>query len=421
MLDRTISPEFFLVNDINIPEVITIKVAEKYPLFLVKSNNDALTEIIFNFDAGIWVQPKLLVASMTRALLTEGTQNYSAREIANVFDFYGANLSSNIGMHSSSIRLFCLTKHLPSLLPIVNDVINFATFEQKEFDLYQNKYKQQLVIELEEVENIARNQIETLIFGSNHPYGWTAIPSDYDNLNRDLLIQYYENNYTSDRLRIILTTGQVDFCLDLLNKYINLVREKSNILKFDYELKNDKKTLFIPKKDALQSAVRIGWNLFEQTHRDFTDMFILDTILGGYFGSRLMQNIRQIKGYTYSIYSEIISYKYGGSLQIASEVKKQNKNKVVDEIFKEVELLQNELINNDEFSNLKSYMLGELLQQLDGQFAFAHSVQASLVYNLPFDIITKNIERIKNIKPERIMELAQKYLIKENAFVVIVG
>jgi len=421
MLDRVKSPDFFLVKDINIPEVTTLKVAEKYPLFLIKTNNISLTEIIFNFDAGIWVQPKLLVAAMTRALLTEGTKNFSAKEIANIFDFYGANLSSNIGMHSSSIRLFCLTKHLPNLLPIINEVINYSTFEQKEFDLYQNKYKQQLVIELEEVENVARNQIETLIFGSNHPYGWTAIPSDYDNLNRDLLVEYYQNNYNADKLRIILTTGQVDFCLDLLNKHINLIREKSNILNFNYDIKFDKKTLLIPKKEALQSAVRIGWNLFERTHKDFTDMFILDTILGGYFGSRLMQNIRQVKGYTYSIYSEIISYKFGGSIQIASEVKKQNKNKVVDEIFKEITLLQTELIDNEEFENLKSYMLGELLQQLDGQFAFARSVQASLVYNQPFDLISKNIERIKNISAERIMELAQKYLIKDDAFIVIVG
>jgi len=148
---------------------------------------------------------------------------------------------------------------------------------------------------------------------------------------------------------------------------------------------------------------------------------MLNTLLGGYFGSRLMQNIRQKKGYTYSIYSTTSTYKQGGYFEIVSEVNKENKHKVVEEIIKEVEFLRNNYPSEEELQKMKSYMAGSILRSLDGVFSFSRSMVTFVNYNIEFDYYQRYFNRLKSISPKRITELAQKYLNTDECYKVIVG
>lgn len=419
---RTTQPKYNIVKNVNTPPVETAYLKNGVPVYFVKTTNKDISEIIFNFDAGVWNQSQLLVASMTKSLLSEGTKYHSAKEIADIFDHYGAHFSSNSGMHSSSVKLMALNKYFPILVELVAEILNFADFPENELKIAKNKYKQQLIINLEEEDVIARNSLESVLYGDNCPYGWAAKPEDYDKLTTDLLKKFFLKNFVAKKMKIIVASHKKQEIIDLLNKHFGDFRSgavETDI--FRYNVKTGEKYILKERDDALQSAVRIAWKMFERKHKDNVDMSILETFLGGYFGSRLMQNIRQKKGYTYSIYSALISYKYNGSFQIISEVKKENKFKVVDEIKNEILRLQNEPISDEELTNVRSYMMGGLLRGLDGNFTFTRTLHSFIVYDLGFDYLANFADRIQNITPKRLQELAQKYLKIDDMFTVIVG
>ena len=150
-------------------------------------------------------------------------------------------------------------------------------------------------------------------------------------------------------------------------------------------------------------------------------MLVLNTILGGYFGSRLMKNIREEKGYTYGISSHIISLHHSGYLTIVSEVGADVYKKAITEIYKEIKILREKPVPYDELTLVKNYLLGELLRMFDGPFALADSFRSILEYGLNYDFFNKGIDTVKNITPEEILSLARKYLNEESFTQVVAG
>ncbi len=422
MQDRRFPPKYEIVSELKIPEVLKTNLNNGIEIYFIETANKNISEIIFDFGAGVWNQPQLLIASMTLFMLSEGTKYHNSQQIADIFDFYAAQFDAGASMHSSSVKLTALNKFLPELIKLVAEILKFPDFPKKELNILINKNKQQLILELEEEDTIARNKLEEMIFGNNCPYGWSAKPNDYDKLKPEILKKFYYENFFAQNLKIIVASNDLESIMYLLNEnFYDFQSGNVNFEQKSYIPQSGEKFLEIKRKNAMQSAIRTAWKTFDRKHIDYTDLSILDTFLGGYFGSRLMQNIRQKKGYTYSIYSSLNAYKYSGTFEIVSEVQKKNKFKVVDEIKNEILRLQKEQISEEEMSNLRNYMLGSIIRGLDGNFTFARTLHSLLVYDLPLDFLNTYTDRIKTVTPERLRELAVKYLNIDEMFTVIVG
>ncbi|MBN2662237.1 MAG: insulinase family protein [Bacteroidales bacterium] len=422
MINRKKAPKLDFINQLKTPDIKIHKLNNGVKLYFIKSTNTEISEIIWHYNTGVWEQQKLLVAGMTAKMLSEGSKNYSSSQIADVFDFYGAQFSKEASMHSTSFKLMALNKYLPKLINIVSEILSEPSFDKKEFEVLKKENKQKFLIDLEEIETVARYSLEQNIYGVNHPYGWVAKPEDYDTLDLDSLKSYFEKNYSANNLNIIAVANNENIVIDILKKefenyHKNIIQTNVN----KYKVQSLKQVQYIPKKTSFQSAIRVGWKLFNRQHQDYCDMLIFDTLLGGYFGSRLMQNIRQDLGLTYSIYSSLKALKYEGTFQIVSEVNKENNNRVLDEIFVEINKLKTVYVSDKEMLNLKNYMLGSLLRSIDGNFNFASALSSFLTYNTDFQFYTKFVDRVKNITPDRIKTLANKYFDTKEMFSVIVG
>jgi predicted Zn-dependent peptidase len=177
----------------------------------------------------------------------------------------------------------------------------------------------------------------------------------------------------------------------------------------------------IPRKEVFQSAIRVGKELFNRHHTDYAGMQVLNTVLGGYFGSRLMKNIREDKGYTYGIGSMIISLHHSGYFVIASEVGTGVTKKAVKEVFVEINRLRNELIPENELSLVKNYIMGQIIRMFDGPFATADTIKSILEYGLDFDYYDRTIETIMGITAVELRDLANKYLKPETFTEIIAG
>ena len=360
----------------------------------------------------------------TNMLLKEGTNKLKSTEITNALDFCGASLQCSATFHNSYVTLYTLNKHLEQLLPILNDLVKNPTFPEEEFNVLRTKRKQSFLIDNQKVDVQSYNKYVELLFGKNYPYGTYAEASDFDNITTEDLKEYHSSFYNSDNCNIILTGNISEETIKSIEAYFG--KEKwgnpsiSESKNFSLQESQPGK-YFIEKTDALQSSVRIGIMTIGRLHPDYPYLRVVNTILGGYFGSRLMSNIREDKGYTYGIGSAITTLKNASYLTVSSQTGNEYRDLLIKEVFYEIERLKTEIISDEELDIVKGYLMGEMQRLFDGPFSTADAFQALIANSMEVDYYYNMIEAIKNITPEIVKEIANKYLITDKFFTVICG
>ena len=423
-LNRTQQPEIKNIENINIPIPEKRYLDNGIETYIVNAGTQDIVKIDVSFKAGSWYQEKPLLATVVNELLTEGTKTLSSHQISEKLDYYGAFIHPNPSKDFGNITLYSLKKYLPDTLKIFNDVIKYPIFSENELNTFISKRKQQFQIELEKVTNIARREFNEQLFGKNHPYGKKTNIEDYDKVNREDVIKFHKQHYHSGNCKIILSGKIDDSVIGLLNQYLGSKdwRSESETKLSNFDIPSQiKKESFVEKENATQSAIRLGKTIINKNHSDYHKLNVVNTILGGYFGSRLMKTIREEKGYTYGIGSVLISLKNTGYLLILSEVGANVAKNAIKDILTEIRKLRKEKVSQKELDLVKNYMLGDLLRSFDGPFEISSSFKSIIDLNLDFNYFTKAIEAIKTISPDEIILLTNKYLHEETLIKTIAG
>ncbi|MES2418576.1 MAG: pitrilysin family protein [Bacteroidota bacterium] len=422
MLNRTIAPSFKQVAAIEFIAPVQKQLTNGIPVYTFNADQTDLVRVEFIFDHVNWDQNKPLQAVSVNSLITNGTKTLSAREIAEKIDYYGAFLQSDYGADQIAITLYTLSKHLPSVLPIVEAILNESTFPQQELDIFVQNQKQKLQVNLQRNDFLARKAFAHSIFGDTG-YGSDISETDYDALKRAELVSYYKAAFKADNCTIIAAGkfGVQEFTLlDQFfgDKWTN--HEASTLNKFTF-LPIAGRKLLIDRPDSVQSAIRMGKLAINRTHEDFPAFQILNTLLGGYFGSRLMANIREDKGYTYGIGSGLASLKDAGYFFIATEVGANVYKEALIEIYKEIDLLKEESIGAEELDLVRNYMLGSMLGSLENIFSHADKFKNIHFSGLTYNYYHNYIETVRNISAEKLQQIAREYLNQDDFVEVVVG
>jgi predicted Zn-dependent peptidase len=175
------------------------------------------------------------------------------------------------------------------------------------------------------------------------------------------------------------------------------------------------------RENALQSSFILCKKNIGYTHESRRNFEILSVLFGGYFGSRLMQNLREENGYTYGVFCSSLYYENESIFYIEADVVVDKTKAAIDECFNEMLLLQNELVSDEELSLVKSYMLGELLREVDGSVSYQKKYAYWNDFYLDENEMQTMIDAIHAITPETIQTLAKQYLIPEEFTTVVVG
>ncbi len=296
-------------------------------------------------------------------------------------------------------------------------------FPENEVSTIIAKSRHEYLVNMEKVKYVARLKFPGYIFGDQHPYSSPLVEDDYNRLDAPAMRGFHQKFYTESPF-YILVSGKVPANMQqLLNANFgqHVIRENPDNAKVRVPVTVPDKFQMIQKKNSLQSALRIGKVLFNKTHPDFIKMKVVNTILGGYFGSRLMTNIREDKGYTYGIGSVVTSLKHSGIFTISSEVGTDVREKAVDEIFGEIKKLGQEDVPEAELNLVKNYMLGNFLRSADGPFALSEMVKSVVDYGFPMSYFDRYLETVKTITAKEIRELAVKYLDPHTLVTLVVG
>jgi len=423
-VNRTIRPEHGSPIALLAEEPVLIKLDNNLELYLIDAGEEEIIRLdIVIVTGGTAYHDKKLVASSTGKLLKEGTKNMSSNTIAEIIDEKGAYLDVAVTKDAAIITLYSLNKHLNKLLPLIGEILSSATFSENELNIHIERQRQEFLTNSEKVRFKAMIEFNSMVFGSHSAYGQNLQIEDFEKLQRSDILEFYQNNYRPENAYVILSGKLNDDIISLANKYLGSNWSDGNSqhrerLFFEKCVPQQK---VIKKAGSLQSAIRVGRPIISKTHPDYNTFVLLNTILGGYFGSRLMSNLREDKGYTYGVSSFIANYNKAGYFSIATEVNVNHTSAALAEIIHEMVNLREQKVGEEELHLVKNYIYGTFLRNFDGAFALAERFRSVKDFGLSFDFYKNSLEEMLKVDAGQLNETARKYLNPEDMIQLVVG
>lgn len=422
MLDRKSPPEFHTIKKINVPGAESLILDNQIPVFLISAGKQPVIRLEFIFKAGSWYELLPGASYFATKMLSEGTSRLNSAEISNEVEKFGAHLDLSSSLDYVVVTLECLTKHLKNLLPLLRELIYDSSFPEHELLILKNIKSQQVKVNKEKTSILASVKFRENLFGLTHPYGRDLSVEDIQNLRISDVIDFYNDNFKGE-FEIVVSGKPDQDTVKLINENFGQ-RNLTSLRNADLNrLANSaqEKTAIVQKSKSVQSSIRLGKKLFQKNHADLIDTLVLNEILGGYFGSRLMKNIREEKGYTYGISSSVITLKNEGFFIIGTDVNKENTQNTIDEIFKEIKVLQEENVPDEELETVKSYMIGSFIADINTPFALSDKFKSVHLNGMDYDYYDRYIERINNITAEELRDIAKRHFAIDTMYTVVVG
>ena len=426
MLDRTVAPPVQPLARVTLPAAEVLALPSGARLHVLANDAQPVVRLQVVFRAGKMAEPRPGLASITARMLLEGTTTRTARQIADEVAFYGASLDCDAGFDRSTLTLYCLTRHLPTLLPLVTDVLTNPAFPAAELEQLKTRTIQNVRVERQKTSFLASERFNALQFGAETPYGRPFDSATYQALTAEEARAFHATAYG-------LANAEIFLCGDVAAEREAVAAAFGTPAAGVAQATGP--AAGTPGEDpaatagtdrvavagSLQASVRMGRDWPSPTHPDTHALKLLVNVLGGYFGSRLMRNIREDKGLTYGIYASVAPREHGTSLVIGTDVKGESADFAVSEMEMELRRLQEELIPADELEIVKNYILGKFANELSTVFEQCDKYKNLVFLNLPADYYTQFVQQTEAADAETLRTLARKYLTPEAMQVVIAG
>jgi zinc protease len=423
MAQSTDAPQIQVIKELHLPTYESGVLSNGMALHTLKGGTEPVMKMEVVFRAGASYEKKSGVAEFMAGLMSEGTQKLKSVELAEKIESLGATLFTRGGVDTVRIRLLTLTRFFPDLIGVVNEVIHQPAFDANELKVYAENKVERLRIDLKKNEILAYRHLTEAIFGPLHPYGKNVFPEDYLAINTEDLRSHHNNHIIPQKGMVLVAGSFGEKEINLIHQNIGLWNpHHSNGAEITGPFEDGGRTGYyeFDGPQSHQAAIRIGRKLFPQSNPDFDGLFVLNTILGGYFGSRLMMEIRENQGMTYGIYSSVDSFATDGCFYISTETATDNTPKVIEAIKHEVQKLRSDLIAEPELDMARNYLMGHFMTQIDGPFSTMDYIKSMKIEHLEDSAFARLVDTIQKITPHQLRELAVKYLdLDEWATVVV--
>ncbi len=421
-IDRKTAPKIRGFGKLNIPCPRKIVLDNGIPLTILDNGSQEVNRISLIWDGGICETKHPSIASLTANLMREGTNLHNGAEIAEAFEFNGAWIKSNIHSHHSSIVIHSLNSRTENVLPILAETIISPNFPEQATSVLREKMARAAELDLEKVEFHSSLSNRKLLFGEKHPLSNNDTASEIRGISTLDIIDFHNKIYCTNTCGIYIAGRITPELEDLINKHFGQFNKPNgcqlNIIHFSPSATKEQ---IINRPGALQSSLRLSIPTIDRQHPDYADLRIAIMALGGYFGSRLMANIREDKGYTYGISASLLGYKEGGIMCIATQCDNQYVKVLIEEVKKEISRMMTSDFSDDELSILKHYAMTQLASSLDSPFTIMDYYENTRIASTPSDYFEAQINAINNITSEKIAQLTKNHLQLENLYISIAG
>ena len=423
-MDRTIQPEIQALKNFSILPPVRTTLPNGIPLAVINAGEQEVVRMDILFAGGRWHQSQKLQALFTNRMLREGTRKYTTATIAEKLDYYGSWLELSSSSEYAYLTIYSLNKYVAETLEVVESMIKEPLFPEKELNTILDTNIQQYLVNSSKVDFLAQRSLMQALYGEQHPCGQIAVEEDYRAIKPEVLRSFYQEYYHSGNCSIFLsgkvTPEIIRRVTDAFGYPFGMYQQKAVRPEFSFTAVPEKR-IFTEREDALQSAVKMGCTTITRTHPDYLKLRVLMTLFGGYFGSRLMSNIREEKGYTYGISAGIMFYPDSGMLGISTETANENVEPLIQEVYHEIDRLYQEPVALEELTMVRNYMLGEMCRNYESPFSLSDAWIFIATSGLDDEYFSRSLQAVNEVTTQEIQELAQRYLCKETLKEVIAG
>ena len=425
IVNRTVAPPIKDAVEFNLQlkPYNHFKLNNGLPVYTIDAGAEEVLQVELVFYAGNWFEKQKGIAAATNFLLKNGTSTKTAFQINEEFEYYGAHCNRACYNETAVITLSALNKYTAKLLPVIKEMITDAAFAEEELATYKQNSKQRLSVNLKKCDFVATRLIDACVYGEQHPYGVYSNAEDVDAVTTAQVKDFYKQYYVNGQC-VIFVSGKLPANIkELLNENfgaLSLTTVNHNAQIINQAPAAQKKYRIQNDTAGVQGAIRLARPFPNRHHPDFMKVMMLNTVFGGFFGSRLMGNIREDKGYTYGIHSYVQNHLQQTAWLISTEAGKDVCEATIEEVYKEMKILREELVDEEELLTVRNYLIGTILGDLDGPFQIMGRWKNIILNNLTEQYFYDSIQTIKSISAGEIRELAKKYLNPEDFYELVV-
>ncbi len=424
--DRTKPPATAPQPEFHLPPVYETVLSNGLRVVLVEDARFPLVTVRLGFLAGARVDPQDLpgLSEAAGALLTEGTETRTSRQIAEQLAAIGGSLKGAASADSLTLYGNSLAEHIAILIDLLADVSRKANFPEEEVAIHKNRRTQELLAERSEAAYWADEKFASVVFGS-HPYSrLNPTPESIEKLDRQTLAGFRDSFLLPNNAVLILLGA-----LPPRAQALKLVTEKFG----DWPKKELPETaaaafpkpsrsiLLVDRPGSVQADVRVGQLAVDRSHADYFPLVVANTILGGGASSRMFTTIREDKGFAYDAHSSFQPRRNGGLFAAVTQVRNEVIEPALDAVQTEMEKMASAPVAAEELTNVKNYLSGTFVMSLETQNGLAGQLLTVKLMGLPNDHLEKYTTRIRSVEPQQIQAAARKYIAPKDAGIVVVG
>ncbi len=422
MIDRKKAPKIVTQFDIQLTGVGQSELKNGIPIYEIKAGSQKIIKIDYVLRAGRVHEQQRGAAKAAFALLREGSTRHNSEELAHIYDFHGATVKVSTSMEITTISLIVLERFFAQVWPVWLDMLRYPAYADKEIEKYIQLISQKMRQQLAKNDIQAYRKVTELIFGQDHPYGYNTTVEDLNALERNAIVDHYNANFATDIAFVVLSGNYKEEVRQTIYHDLGqLTRQSKQTVPAFSQTESAPVMQKMTTENEHQISLKMARRLFPSDHPDYSVFKVLNMVLGGYFGSRLMRNLREEKGYTYGIYSATHTLLRDGYFYISAEVGSEYVDATREEIRNELALLRAEEIDAQELDMVKNYIIGQSLHNLDGPFAKASLVRELVSKHLSFAHLKEHISVVKAVTPYDLQEMAMRYLDPNMMTTVLVG
>lgn len=405
-LDRTQAPPFSLSTDYSLTPSENFILPGGQPIYVFRGLSQNVAKLDLVFKAGKWFEPASGVSYFTAQLLRKGTRSRTSFAIAEALDRLGAHLEITAGFDTVTVSLFVLGRNLFAAMEVFLEILREPSFPEEELRQEKEIFIQNLRVNNEKTNVLASREFRKAIFGSEHPYGNSTEEPDANRIISSQLKEFFQSHF---QLQSAFLVGPLDD--HRLDQLLDLLRFTSKVAAKDPKpLNQPGSSQSLAKAGSVQASIRLGKVCVRKQDRaDYYDAVMANHLLGGFFGSRLMKNIREEKGLTYGIYSAMHHLQHASYWVIGAEVNKENASQASEEIRREILALQNEPVPADELDVARNYFIGSWQSDNATLFAVAEKVRSIHEFRLPPDYYSRMFSHLMKMKPSDVQEAAREH------------
>ncbi len=393
---------------------------------VVENHEVPMVWFMLGTESGAWTEEKPGIASTAMNMLTKGTQDHDAKQLAEILESNAISLSGSAGMDTARVSASALLPQMDLAMELLVEVVQRPTFPKEEFDILQQQTRMGLMVSSKEPSYLADREFRQRLYG-DHPYSRTATGEleDIGNVKIEDLKTWWTRHLRPDNA-VMYVAGDItsEAAFKLIDAHLGGWKVEGEFKRPAPAGVPEKKATHIyivDRPGSIQSQIRVGHLGITRRHSDYYVSRVLSTIFGGSFNSRLNKAIRVEKGLTYGARGGLSARRFEGALRISTFTKTPSTAETVQTILDEIVKIRSATATADEISDTKTYITGSFPGSRETPSATVSDLWMIETQNLPEDYLRRYLAGVKAATGEAVMQAAKALIDPDHLIIVIVG